>query len=417
MTPVVDVYLSSGAMGCDRLIGRARFNFRRGRLSTSFAYDEGYMQADDAFSIDPSLPLSTGSGYVDGLPGALRDSAPDRWGRHLIVKRYRSERGPDGVSRMPDEVDFLLGVHDDARQGALRYALPGESGRLSHEGGVPPRVELPRLMAASNEVALDRDRSEDVKALLDAGSGSLGGARPKASVRDGDRILLAKFSHPGDEWRVMAWERFALDVAAAAGLPVPWRQLVALGDDDVLLLERFDREGSLAQGMRVPYMSAMTLLGAADGERRDYAEVAEAIPELVDAPEEALRSLFVRATLSIALHNTDDHLRNLGFVRMRGSWRLAPCFDINPNPDPGEGRATTLLGEQGSGEVVGLQALAEFCGLSFRDAAREVSRVLAAMWGWRSRARRCGCEASEAGLFAPVFEDRCAALREAFALS
>lgn len=373
------------------------------------------MRDGDAFSIDPLLPLSAGAGHVDGLPGAMRDSVPDRWGRRLIAKRYRDERGADGATRMPDEVDYLLGVHDGARHGALRYALPGESGRLSDEGGVPPRIELPRLMAASNEVARDRDRAEDVKALLDAGSGSLGGARPKASVKDDERMLLAKFSHPGDEWHVMAWEHFALTIAGAAGLSVPWHQLVALGDDSALLLERFDREGSLAQGLRIPYMSAMTLLGATDGERRDYAEVAEAIPELTDAPEDDLRELFARAALSVVLHNTDDHLRNLGFVRTRGSWRLAPCFDINPNPNLAEGRVTTLLGEEGVGEVTGLQALAEFCGLNPQAASGEVREILGAMRGWRLQARRCGCRASEVDLFAPVFEDRCAALESAFA--
>ena len=415
MNSPVDVYLSTGSDGADVLVGRARFHMRRGRLSTSFSYDEHYVAASDSFPIDPSLPLQLTPLHVVGLPGAMRDSAPDRWGRHLISRRLRaSQVGETGSLRTLDDVDYLLGVHDEARQGALRYADPTSRERLSLEGEVPPRIELPRLLAASNRVAVEEGDEEDVKALLSAGSGSLGGARPKASIVDGSRILLAKFSHPGDSWRVMRWERFALEISREAGLPVPASRLVPVGADDVLLLERFDREGSLLKGRRVPYMSAMTLLGAVDGDEHDYAELAEEIPDAVGDVGGALRGLFARMVLSVALHNTDDHLRNVGLIRCNGFWLLAPCFDINPNPRLQEQRVTTLYGEAGREETRGLRALAELCGLGDPDAASVVQGVLSVMGRWRTVARRQGCPDAELALFAPVFEDRCEALRQEF---
>lgn len=414
MIPSVDVYLSAGDDGLDVLVGRARFNLRRGRVSTAFSYDEKYLTSNGAFAIDPALPLQASPLYVDGLPGAFRDSAPDRWGRHLISRRLREDADATDVLRSLDDADYLLGVHDDARQGALRYSAAGSDERLSADGGVPPRIELPRLLAASNRIAGELGSADDVKTLLDAGSGSLGGARPKASVVDGERLLLAKFSHPGDEWHVMRWERFALFVAREAGLGVPDCRLVSVGPDDALLLERFDREGSRARGRRLPYMSAMTLLGAQDGEGRDYAELAEALVDVVSDAGDALRDVFVRAALSIAIHNTDDHLRNMGLVRAGHAWRLAPCFDVNPNPALSEPRVTGIFGEVGASEAEGLRALAPTCGLSEREAAQCVSRVLRALRGWRAAAMWLGCPRSEVELFAPVFADRCEGLVTAF---
>ena len=414
MIPSVDVYLSAGDDGLDVLVGRARFNLRRGRVSTAFSYDENYLASEDAFVIDPALPLQASPLYLDGLPGAFRDSAPDRWGRHLISRRLRAEADVTGALRSLDDVDYLLGVHDDARQGALRYSATGSDERLSADGEVPPQIELPRLLAASNRIAGELGNADDVKTLLDAGSGSLGGARPKASVMDGGRLLLAKFSHPGDGWHVMRWERFALFVARGAGLSVPECRLVSVGPDDVLLLERFDREGGYACGRRLPYMSAMTLLAAQDGESRDYAELAEALVDVVADAGDALRDVFMRAALSIAIHNTDDHLRNIGLVRMGHAWRLAPCFDVNPNPALLEPRVTGVFGEVGSAEVEGLRALAPICGLSEREAAGCVSRVLRALGGWKTAAMRLGCPRSEVELFAPVFADRCEGLTAAF---
>ena len=319
MVPIVDVFTSLAGEAVEVHVGTCRFSLRRGRISCSFAYSDAYLKRADAYAIDPALPLRSTFYHCEGMPGAMRDSSPDRWGRHLIGRRAIAEAQAAGATlRAIDEVDYLLGVFDSTRQGSLRYSVPDSDDRLSESNEVPPIIELKRLLFASNEIARGNERSRQIKELLDAGSGSLGGARPKASVVDEGKLLLAKFSHPGDERDVMAWEKTALDIAGDAGMAVPSSKLVEIGSDSVLLLERFDRSGSLKKGERIPYLSAMTLIGAHDGEHCDYATVADALSVWTSNPNRELAELFRRVVLSVALHNTDDHLRNLGLIRKEG---------------------------------------------------------------------------------------------------
>lgn len=420
MIPRLDVYLAAGqpAASEDELVGRCRFEVQRGRLSGSFTYDESYLSRPDAFALDPSLPLRSARHFFTQLPGALRDASPDRWGRHLISRDRTLEAvGAGTPPRTLDDVDYLLGVHDSTRQGALRFSEPESPIRLSDKGGVPPLVELKRLVAASNAIARGSDGHEHVKELLEAGSGSIGGARPKAAVLDEGRLLIAKFSHPGDERDVMAWEKTALDLAKAAGIPAPKASLVRLGTDRALVLERFDRTSSLVNGPRIPYLSAMSLLGSSDGEQRDYVEVAEAMTAFVGDITHELHSLFRRIAFSIALHNTDDHLRNLGFLRDKQGWHLSPIFDVNPEPDPNAQRATGIFGETGRNEARGLVKALPAFGLDPGTAQPIVRDVLSAMAQWRQAARRNGCRDEETRLFKPVFAEKAQALRAAFGIA
>ncbi|SFX55947.1 HipA-like N-terminal domain-containing protein [Olsenella sp. kh2p3] len=212
----------------------------------------------------------------------------------------------------------------------------------------------------------------------------------------------------------MAWEKTSLDVARAVGLAVPVARLLRIGSDSVLLLERFDREGSLMNGPRIPYLSAMSLVGARDGLQCDYADVADALVDWCRDPLTQLESLFTRVALSIALHNTDDHLRNLGLLRKGGSWVLSPVFDVNINPDPGKQRVTSVFGETGRSEIDGLRELAEACGLTAEKSATAVARVVGAARLWRSLARRNGCKEAEGELMGRVVDERVQALNEAF---
>ena len=416
MVPVLDVFTRLPGAPKELRIGRCRFAVRRGKLSCTFTYEDAYLTADGAFAIDPSLPLRAFAYHTDGLPGAMRDSSPDRWGRHLIARMLLASNDQVHGARAFDDVDFLIGVHDEARQGALRFSLPDSDERLSSRGEVPPVVDLKRLVFAADVVATENEGTSQLKELLDAGSGSLGGARPKASVLDGKKLLLAKFPHPGDEWDVMAWEKTALDVARSAGVPVPITKLMRLGKRSVLLLERFDREESAVAGERIPYLSAMSLVGASDGADCDYVDVAEAIADWCEEPAAELKELFRRVTLSIALHNTDDHLRNLGFIRRKGTWRLSPAFDVNIEPDLRKSRATAVYGEVDETEIEGLRGFAEVCGCGPQDAAAIVRKVTAACGNLRVAASRNGCPQSECSLMASTVENRCKALQAAFAI-
>lgn len=429
MVPALNVYLdaplapAAPATGpaLSAKVGVAHFTLRRGGVSTTFRYGDSYLAQDGAYAIDPAMPLVSGAHHVDGLPGAFRDSLPDRWGRTLIEKEHRKVASEERTAlRALDDVDFLIGVMDKTREGALRFALSAQNGQtepaafLAASGDIPKTVELKELLRASERVVRDEASLREIKELLDAGSGSLGGARPKASVRDEEKLLLAKFPHPADRWNVMGWEKTSLDIAQKAGINVPRSRLVSLGGKAVLLVERFDRDGSRLEGARIPYLSAMTLLGAEDGESRDYLELGEALPGFVTHAGEQLFELFRRVCLNVAIHNTDDHLRNIGFVRRGKGWRFAPAFDVNPNPYERTSRATGIGGNHlaDPDEILQLPEIAEFFGIPGGKARAIIEEVMEAVSSWKTLAKRNGCPQSEVTLFEPIFEPRLEALRQ-----
>jgi serine/threonine-protein kinase HipA len=274
---------------------------------------------------------------------------------------------------------------------------------------VPKLIALPALLHAADAVARDEPDSLDaIKTLLDAGTGSLGGARPKASVRDDERLMIAKFPHHADGWNVIAWEKTALDLAEAAGIPVPRRQLVGIEGNPVLLLERFDREGP----QRVGYLSAMTLLEAQDGQPHDYTEIAEVLPESSSSAVDDLRQLWRRIAFSVAIHNTDDHLRNHGFLRRGSGWRLAPAFDINPNPELAAQRVTGVGGAlRPADEVNALLLYAENFGLTDSQARTVLREVADAAENWGPIARRNGITQAEIARFEPTLSHTINAVR------
>ncbi|MDP3399801.1 MAG: HipA N-terminal domain-containing protein, partial [Brevundimonas sp.] len=218
----IDVYVDEAGDG-PVLAGVATVRRTRGVEATEFTYADGFL-AGRAWPISPDLPIHRARMVIEGLPGALDDSAPDAWGRNLITRRLAAQSRDAGhVAPTPTEVDFLLGVSDATRQGALRFQV-GASEFLAEGGDVPQLIDLDVLLDAVDRIARDDagDATEDaVATLLDAGSGSLGGARPKASVRDAGRLFVAKFPHRSDRWEVIRWEAVALDLAEACGLRTP----------------------------------------------------------------------------------------------------------------------------------------------------------------------------------------------------
>src|SRR5208283_1374008 len=241
----------------------------------------------------------------------------------------RSAENQGRASRSLMEIDFLLGVDDAVRLGTLRFKETGSEEFLAcgpHR--IPPLVFLPRLLSASDHVLAEKDSDEDLRLLLAPGS-SLGGARPKAAVTDSDgRLLIAKFPHAEDEYSVERWSFLALNLARKAGINIPPCSIASVDDRSVLLVERFDRQGA----RRIPFLSAMSMLGAADGETHSYLEMVDALRRYGAAPKEDQRELWRRVLFSVLISNVDDHLRNHGFLydsEQRG-WRLSPAYDINP---------------------------------------------------------------------------------------
>jgi serine/threonine-protein kinase HipA len=396
----VYVYLDDET-GASRLVGEVFFTARAGRLvSSTFRYGTDYLASAAAFAIDPALSLHAGAQNVSGLPGALQDCSPDRWGRNLIMKRARvAARVEHRASAALTDADFLLGVSDVTRQGALRFRAETSGEFLASGSSVPELIELPRLLRAADAVSRDDDLAA-IKELLDAGTGSLGGARPKASVRDSDRLLIAKFPHGSDEWDVVAWEKTALDLAEKSGVRVPRSRLVKIQGRSVLVLERFDR----GHGRRVPYISAMTLLEAHDGDAHDYVEIAETLSDVGAFTTEDLRELWRRVAFSVLINNTDDHLRNHGFLRAPGGWRLSPAFDVNPDPDPGVSRQTGIGGAYDwAGAIDSLMTYAKEFRLTPKAAGETLATVAAAIAMWPESAAANGIRASEVTRFADVF--------------
>ncbi len=413
MVPTLEVYDASTST--DRLVGIARFALRHHTISTTFTYDESWLAlGQDSYAIDPVFPLTPGTQHCSAIPGAFRDCSPDRWGRTLIMRDARENAlAHNRPSHQLDDVDFLIGVFDQTREGSLRFCEPGGN-FLAASSPIPPIIQLPALVHASHDVARDEAGHEEIKALLAAGSGSLGGARPKASVCDDDRLLLAKFSHPADEWNVMAWEKTALDLANAAAIPTPASRLLHIGDESVLLLERFDRKNSQVNGLRIPYMSGMTMLESTDGQPRDYAELAEAISQFANDAQRELKELFKRVAFSVAINNTDDHLRNWGFLRLGKSWQLSPLFDVNPNPYEDAQRVTSIAGAPCGKDAAGLQDLALYCGLAPDEASEIVGGILQSLGQWHTLAKKNGCSEREIARFKAVFEKRTHELKTTF---
>ncbi len=308
--------------------------------------------------------------------------------------------------RSLDDVDYLLGVDDWSRMGALRLSVDGGRTYLGKGTDVPKLVRLPELLSASRSVSAGTEGWEEVKSLLDAGSSSLGGARPKATVVDGETLLMAKFPSAHDQWDVIAWEAWAVEMARRANLVSPAMRLERIGESSVLLERRFDRDGT----HRLAYLSGLSALGLKDGAESDYAELGDALRMLSAAPKEDLEEFFGRIVLSIAVHNTDDHLRNHGLLRTVAGWRLSPIFDVNPNPYLEERRTLPIFGEVGGGEVEGLSELGFSLGFDRWAQARIIARVTGAFAYWKSAARRLKCREREISMFSPVIGDRLEAL-------
>lgn len=399
----VHVDLSSGTV----LAGTATFRYRGATTTTEFTYARTYLAMRAAYELDPALPLFQARAVVDGLPGAFSDSTPGWWGRQLVTRKLRLEASTQG-QRPPllTEPDYLVGVSEAARQGNVRFAAPGTTSFLDQSASVPKLVRLPELLEASDRVAADDDSSgtaEALKTLLAAGSGTLGGARPKASVQHEGRLLIAKFPFREDEWDVIAWEKTALDLAELCGIAVPERRLVDVGTRHVLLLDRFDRD---PDGGRIGYVSARTLSGASSSAGNDYLDLVAAIEDHSASADSDLSSLWNRIAFTVAVNNTDDHFNNHGFRRESGGWRLTPAFDVNVNPQLAHPRTTTLLGA--SNRTESLRALVGQCdyfGLEEDEARAGLLRISDTLKDWRDHARANGVPDSELDLVGWVLDD------------
>jgi len=371
------------------------YSHRRGRTeSASFTYIGDYLAAPGAYALDPTLPLTSGTLQTPtgmNLFGTLSDCAPDRWGRTLVKKHEAALARAEGrATRQLGEIDYLLGVRDDLRQGALRFRRSGGPFLAPEDHGVPALTDLPALLDLAARAEDETADLSDLQRLIRVGS-SLGGARPKAHVRDlSGRIAIAKFpSARSDTWDVMAWEKVALDLAHAAGVVVPPSRLLNLAGRNVVVVDRFDRSSA---GERIGYVSAMTMLEANDGDQRSYLEIADVIEQRSLSARAELAQLWRRMAFTVLISNTDDHLRNHGFLHDGAdAWRLAPAFDLNPDPAPGPKLlSTTIDFDRDEADIAVVMEVAEQFRLDKAQAAFVLGEVVDSVSSWRRVAGRHG---------------------------
>lgn len=328
-----------------RLMGTLKAEAIRGKEIFSFSYEPGWLETGPALLLDPDLQLFTGPQYIrEGKPnfGLFTDSSPDRWGRVLMERREAfnaRQEGRRGKALM--ESDFLLGVHDLYRMGALRFKLNLNGPFLDNNAAMaaPPMTSLRSLEEASlaleqDDAAGDPAFAQWLNMLMSPGS-SLGGARPKASVTDPDgHLWIAKFPSRLDDRNMGAWEQVVNTLATQAGVTVAESTARRFSQQQhTFLSKRFDRT---AEGDRTHFASAMTLLGQTDGAaaaNASYLHLAEFIVRHGAAPDADLEELWRRIVFFISVSNSDDHLRNHGFLLTSRGWRLSPAYDINPIPN------------------------------------------------------------------------------------
>ena len=380
----------------------------RGGETCSFEYDAGWLNAHAGrYFLDPDLHPYQGRQYAPTdkeLFGLFSDSCPDRWGRNLMRRREAVTANREKRKPLPlKETDCLLGVHDEGRMGALRFALKPEGPFLACGSDVPapPLAALRELEAASLAFERDEDILSDrwLRHLLAPGS-SLGGARPKVTVKDaGGELWIAKFPSVRDARDAGAWERTAHELAKACGLRVPESRLERFSDaGSTFLVKRFDRSG----GRRIHFSSAMALLGKTDGasagKGSGYSELADFITVYGASPKEDLEEMWKRILFSMAISNTDDHLRNHGFLLTGQGWRLSPLYDVNPVP---YGETLSLGVFRGDARIdpeLAIEAAPDF-GIEKQEARKTARRMLNTVSRlWRPLAGKCGigCAAQKA---------------------
>ena len=322
-------------------MGKLYVRVIRGAESYSFEYDKAWLKKTGlALFLDPELMPYSGRQYPTGknIFGLFADASPDRWGRVLMNKRERILAENEG--RKPSKLynsDYLLGVYDETRMGGIRFKLIPDGPFLSDdkETAAPPWATLRTLEEASRNFENDPTGLSErwLNQLIRPGS-SLGGARPKATVKDSrNQLWIAKFPSKNDENDTGAWEMVAHDLAALCGLNVPEAKLERFSDlGSTFLIKRFDRMNS----KRIHFASAMTLLGKTDGasavDGSGYLDIAAFIKSYGAQPKKDLIELWKRIVFNMAVTNTDDHLRNHAFILTGNGWILSPLYDVNPVP-------------------------------------------------------------------------------------
>lgn len=406
---LIEVYADWKNLQGPVLLCLLRVEELRGEEIFSFKYEDSWLK-QQSLVLDPDLLLYQGWHYLQNEKsnfGLFLDSSPDRWGRLLMQRKEAIlARQEKRKVKQLGEKDFLLSVYDESRMGALRFKRQNDTQFQNADSHfiTPPWTRLRDLEFASYLFEEEGDEENWLSLLLAPGS-SLGGARPKANVLDEKgNIWIAKFPAKNDIYDSAAWEMLCAQMAQELDLKMSKVKLEKFSDRGrTFLTKRFDRLGK----ERIHFASAMTLLGKKDGysflEGASYLELVEFILRQSSKPKADLKELWSRIVFSIAVGNTDDHLRNHGFLLKQNGWRLSPCYDINPNPKP-QGLSLAIDEFDNSLDYELALSTAEYYQLQLKEAHEIIQSTQKTVSQWNKKARALDIKSFEIDLMAPAFE-------------
>jgi serine/threonine-protein kinase HipA len=425
MTRSVEVHLGE----TPQRVGTLHYNQDGTRESAPFEYAASWLHSPDGFAIDPALPLVQGPQFHrvsrggSVFHGAIADTEPDGWARKVILRDQAKRRAAaraagDAVPPVEGALDFLLAVDDASRMGALRFRdQTGAFCRATEPGrrSAPPLLELADLVRATRAVEMNTETAADLAYLRGRGT-SLGGLRPKCSIRDEDGSLaVGKFPSVADTRAVTKGEVLALMLARRAGIRAAHARLVWSEDVPVTVIRRFDRDGE----KRLMYVSAATLLGIGRDDERDhsYTELVDALRQHGAHVRADTEEIWRRIAFSVLITNVDDHLWNHGFLHVEaGQWHLSPAFDVNPFPDRERALKTWISEETGPAATIeALLSVIPYFRIPPARARAILGKVERAVARWREVGVEIGMTPDELEAFADAFEhpEREAAHREA----
>lgn len=386
--------------GENHFVGTLWSHFNRGKETSDFEYAKEWLNNKNAFSLEPGLFFSTGKQVNPRqvpLFGSFGDSAPDTWGR-VLMRRYENKlaKNENRAPKTLNEIDYLLYVNDVARQGALRFKTDKNGDFLfpSEIKAIPPIIDLVKLLAATEKIIALEEKDSDLQLLLAPGS-SLGGARPKSSVIDKNgNLCIAKFPKKDDYTNNVVWEAVALTLAKQCGLNTQEWSLEKAGKKQVIIIKRFDRNGK----KRIPFLSAMSMLNAIDNDSQvhSYMEIADAIRQYGATPKEDLLELWKRIVFSILISNTDDHLRNHGFlyVNQKG-WKLSPLYDVNPSNDNKNVLSTYITENDNSQSLELVLNVCDYFEINHHEAEKIIKNMKNIVGNWKQVAKQFGLSSAE----------------------
>ncbi len=405
------VYAHWLGMKDPRLIGILSAQQAKGKKAFSFEYSTDWIQSSEQILLDPDIGWYKGQQYPNGKEnfGVFFDSMPDTWGRTLMKRRSAQQAKEEGKPAPTlYDIDFLLGVYDECRMGALRFKLDPNGPFLDNNQDTPtPPISQIRELQYAAEILESDENSEVVKkwlAILMAPGSSLGGARPKANVIDehGD-LWIAKFPSKGDTNDKAAWEFLAYKLALIAGIEISESRIEKIsGKYHTFFTKRFDR----LKGERIHFSSAMTMTGNNEETIKEkpasYIDIAEFIQYTGSNNKKDLNQLWKRIVFNIAISNTDDHLRNHGFLLARQGWVLSPAFDINPSIEK-DGLALNIDSENNALDFELAKSVGEYFQLTLPEMETIITEVKTAVSCWKVVAQDIGISRAEQEVMASAF--------------